>query len=331
MQSSDETPRVGDEIFRRLVESVRDYAIFTLSPDGRIASWNRGAELIKQYRADEAVGRHFSLFYEPAAITAGWPEEELRRALRDGRFEDEGWRLRKDGSRFWANVVISALLDGSGRLLGHLKVTRDLTERRTQEARLKESEEQLRLIVDGVKDHAMFLADPAGRVMSWNPATQRLLGYEAGEVIGRDAAILHPPDERDAGRPQAEMSAAAHAGFFHGEGWKVKADGSRLWADTTMTAVHDAEGLPRGFVHIVRDPDRAAPHRGARSRGAAHPRVHRDALARASQPAGGDPQRGEPATTGYGLRSDREASARAGFDAHLVKPVDHEEILRLIA
>jgi PAS domain S-box-containing protein len=253
MQSDDQPPRAADEVFRRLVESVRDYAIFMLTPDGRIASWNSGAERIKQYRAAEAIGRHFSMFYEPAAVATGWPEEELRRALRDGRFEDEGWRVRKDGSRFWANVVISPFFDAAGALLGFSKVTRDLTERRRHEARLKESEERLRLIVDGVKDHAMFLLDREGRVMSWNSAAQRVLGYQSAEVIGREAAIVYPLDERDAGKPQAEMSAVAHAGFFRGEGWKVKADGSRFWAETSITAIRNSEGTLRGFVHILRD------------------------------------------------------------------------------
>jgi PAS domain S-box-containing protein len=253
MQPDDQPPQADDEVFRRLVESVRDYAIFMLNPDGRIASWNSGAQHIKQYRAAEAIGRHFSMFYEPAAVAAGWPEEELRRALRDGRFEDEGWRVRKDGSRFWANVVISPFFDAAGALLGYSKVTRDLTERRRHEEQLKESEERLRLIVDGVKDHAMFLLDPEGRVMSWNSAAQRVLGYQSAEAIGRDASTLYPGDERDAGKAQAEMSAAARAGFFHGEGWKVKADGSRFWADTSITAIRNAEGGLRGFVHILRD------------------------------------------------------------------------------
>ena len=247
------TSRPGDEVFRRLVESVRDYAIFMLRPDGRIASWNSGAELIKQYTAAEAVGRHFSMFYEPAAVAAGWPEEELRRSLAQGRFEDEGWRVRKDGTRFWANVVISPLFDGAGELLGYSKVTRDLTERRRHEEQLRESEERLRLIVDGVKDHAMFLLDARGLVMSWNPAAQKLLGYPPEAMIGQDAAILYPREEQAAGRPQGEMSAVEHAGAVHSEGWKVKADGTRFWAEVSISAIRDGAGRPAGFVHILRD------------------------------------------------------------------------------
>ena len=242
-----------DVVFRRLVESVRDYAIFLLTPEGRIASWNSGAELIKQYKAPEIIGRHFSVFYERAAVASGWPQEELRRAIAQGRFEDEGWRVRKDGTRFWANVIISPLYDAAGTLLGFSKVTRDLTERRRHEEQLRESEERLRLIVDGVRDHAMFLLDAEGRVVSWNPAAQQVLGYLSSAVIGQDAAMLYAREDRESGKPQAEMSAVAHAGFFHTEGWKVRADGSRFWADTSISAIRDSRDAVSGFVHIVKD------------------------------------------------------------------------------
>ena len=246
-------PPPGAEIFRRLIESVRDYAIFMLTPDGHIASWNSGAQLIKQYSAAEAIGRHFSMFYEPGAVASGWPEEELRRSLRDGRFEDEGWRVRKDGTRFWANVVISPLLGASGELLGYSKVTRDLTERRRHEEQLREREERLRLIVEGVKDHAMFLLDPQGTIVSWNPAAQQVLGYAPSEIIGRDAALLYPAQDRAAGTPQAEMAAASHAGAYHTHAWKVKADGANVWTDVSINAVRNGEGRLNGFVHILRD------------------------------------------------------------------------------
>jgi PAS domain S-box-containing protein len=247
------TNRPEDEMFRRLVESVRDYAIFLLTPEGHIASWNSGAELIKQYQAPEIIGQHFSIFYEPEAVASGWPQEELRRAIAQGRFEDEGWRVRKDGTRFWANVVISPLRDASGALVGFSKVTRDLTERRRHEEQLRQSEERLRLIVDGVKDHAMFLLDAEGRVVSWNPAARQVLGYLPSEVIGQDAALLYAAEDRESGKPHAERIAVAHAGFFHTQGWKVRADGTRFWADTSISAIRDSAGKASGFVHIVQD------------------------------------------------------------------------------
>jgi hypothetical protein len=251
--SDSRAPGANAEIFRRLVESVRDYAIFMLTPEGVIASWNSGAQAIKQYSDAEAIGKHFSIFYEPAAVASGWPEEELRRSLRDGRFEDEGWRVRKDGTRFWANVVISPLYDASDQLLGFSKVTRDLTERRRHEEELREREERLRLIVDGVKDHAMFLLDGKGVVVSWNPAGQKVLGYASEEIVGREVAILYPAQERSSGRPQAEMAAAAHAGAFHSHAWKVRADGELVWTDGSINAVRDRDGRLSGFVYIVRD------------------------------------------------------------------------------
>jgi PAS domain S-box-containing protein len=126
-----------EDSFRQLVESLKDYAIVMLDPDGHVASWNAGAERFKGYRAEEIIGQHFSCFYPPEAVAAGLPEQELKAAAKDGRFEDEGWRVRKDGKKFWANVIISALRNKDGTLRGFSKVTRDLTER-------KQAEEQIR-------------------------------------------------------------------------------------------------------------------------------------------------------------------------------------------
>jgi PAS domain S-box-containing protein len=252
-RSHEERLKSSERSVRLLIESVRDYAIFMLDSEGRITSWNPGAERINGYRSHEVIGRPFTIFYTEEAIARGWPEEELRMARRDGRFEDEGWRVRKDGSLIWANVVITAVRDESGELIGFSKVTRDLTERRRQEERLRASEESLRLIVDGVRDHAMFLLDTSGRIVSWNAAAQQVLGYESGDVIGRDAAVLHPPEQQDAGLPQAEMRSAEHAGVLKTESWRRKSDGTNIWVSATITALRDREGKSKGFVHILRD------------------------------------------------------------------------------
>jgi PAS domain S-box-containing protein len=243
----------SDDMFRRLVESVHDYAIFLLSPQGHIVSWNAGAERIKGYAASEIIGRHFSTFYTPEALAARWPEEELRRAQQFGCFEDEGWRVRKDGTRFWANVVITALFDAEGGLAGFSKITRDLTERRRHEQALKESEETLRLLVEGVKDHAIFLLDPDGRVQSWNAGAERLHGYVAEEVLGRSADIFCTEEDIAAGKPQTELAIARHAGASADTGWRVRRDGARFWADVTLTALRQRDGTLRGFAHITRD------------------------------------------------------------------------------
>jgi PAS domain S-box-containing protein len=243
----------SDEMFRRLVESVHDYAIFLLTPEGRIASWNAGAERIKGYEVSEIVGRHFSTFYTPEALAARWPEEELRRARQFGRFEDEGWRVRKDGTRFWANVTITALFSAEGSLLGFGKITRDLTERRRHEQALKESEETLRLLVEGVKDHAIFLLDPDGRVQSWNAGAERLHGYVAEELLGRSADIFYTEEDIAAGKPDTELAIARHAGSSADTGWRVRRDGARFWADVTITALRHRDGKLHGFAQITRD------------------------------------------------------------------------------
>jgi PAS domain S-box-containing protein len=243
----------GDEVFRRLVESVRDYAIFLLSPRGTIVTWNVGAQRIKGYTASEVIGKHFSIFYTPEALATGWPEEELRRSAKDGRFEDEGWRVRKDGSRFWANVVISPIFGGAGRLIGFSKITRDLTERRRHEEELRERERNLRLLIDGVRDHAMFLLDRRGRIRTWNVGAQRMLGYTAEDAIGRDIRSLYTPQDQTSGRATAELAAARRSVSLHVEGWRSKADGTQIWVEVATTALFDDAHRVQGFVQIVRD------------------------------------------------------------------------------
>lgn len=245
--------RESERNLRLLVESVQDYAIFQLTPTGHIASWNLGAERIKGYTAEEAIGKHFSIFYPADAILRKWPEEELRRAAKLGRFEDEGWRVRKDGTRIWANVVITALRDQSGQLVGFAKVTRDLTERRLHEEQLREREENLNLLVEGVKDHAMFLIDPQGSIKTWNSGAARLFGYRFEEAAGQSATMLLAAHEATGGYMQSQLASARAAGFSSSEGWYQRADGSRFWAETATNILKDENGRTKAFVQIVRD------------------------------------------------------------------------------
>src|SRR2546430_1467484 len=164
--SSTITAHDAEVSFRLLVESIKDYAIFMLDPEGRVTTWNRGAELIKGYRAKEIVGRHFSRFYPPEDIQARKPERALEAATTGGRFEDEGWRVRKDGSRFWANSVLTAVRDEQGTLTGFAKVTRDLTERRRADEALRAAEEYARLIVD-LAYSAFVAIGPDGVISGW--------------------------------------------------------------------------------------------------------------------------------------------------------------------
>jgi PAS domain S-box-containing protein len=243
----------SDERFRLLIESVRDYAIFMLDPDGRVLTWNAGAERFKGYRAEEIIGQHFSRFYPPEALARGLPRHELAVATEVGSFEDEGWRVRKDGSLFWANVVITAIRNAEGQLLGFAKVTRDLTQRRNHEEALRQSEERFRLLVEGVADYAIFMLDVNGRVATWNIGAQRIKGYSAEEIIGRHFSIFYPEDARDSGWPDYELKVAAEKGSFVDNGWRVRKDGTALWANVTITALRDDAGHLVGYAKLTRD------------------------------------------------------------------------------
>jgi len=251
--ATDRPNETVDGRFQLLVDAVVDYGIFMLDPQGHIISWNSGAEKLKGYRRDEILGKHFSIFYPPDLAAAGWPDEELRRAAQLGRFEDEGWRVRQDGSRFWANVIITALRDPSGGLTGFAKITRDLTERRRHEEELRESESRFRLLVDSVRDYAIFMLDVNGNVRSWNAGAQALKGYRAEEIIGRHFCAFYTPEDQQAGKPAWELRTARQEGRIEDEGWRVRKDGTLFWANVIVTAVYDQGGELVGFAKVTRD------------------------------------------------------------------------------
>jgi PAS domain S-box-containing protein len=249
----EERLRQSEERFRLLVENVQDYAIILLEPDGHIASWNEGAQRIKGYRAEEVIGKHFSIFYPREAVESNWPAIELERAAELGRFEDEGWRVRKDGTLFWANVVITPLRNAQGTLRGFSKITRDLTERRAHEEVLRLSEERFRILLEGVEDYAVYMLDPEGRVTSWNTGAQRITGYERAEIIGQSFERFYPPEDVAAGRPAEELRQAVLNRRVEHRGWRVRKDGGRFWAEVVVTALHNDQGRLRGFAKVVRD------------------------------------------------------------------------------
>jgi PAS domain S-box-containing protein len=240
-------------IYRRLVEQAKDYAVFVLDPAGNIATWNLGAERIKGYAPDEIIGKHFSVFYTREAVDAGWPAHELKAAAAEGRFEDEGWRVRKDGSRFWASVVITALRDDNGKLLGFSKITRDLTERKLYEESVRQSEERFRLLVEGVVDYAIFMLDPEGLVTSWNNGAQRLKQYTREEIVGKHFSRFYTPQDLEAGKPWEEVATARRTGRAEDQGWRVRKDGTRFWARVTLSALYDPQGHLRGFAKVTQD------------------------------------------------------------------------------
>jgi PAS domain S-box-containing protein len=247
-----ETPPNGD-LHRLLVEGVRDYAIVALDPNGHVLTWNAGAQRITGYTADEIAGRHVSTFYPIEDIAAGKPALELEVAAREGRFEDEGWRVRKDGRPFWADVIVTALRDDDGALIGFTKVTQDLTERRHAERALRESEERFRLLVESVRDYAIFMLDPDGRVASWNAGAERIKGYTAGEIVGQHFSRFYPQDKIAEGFPAYELAEAARVGRFEDEGWRIRKDGSRFWANVVITALRGDDGTLLGFAKVTRD------------------------------------------------------------------------------
>jgi len=242
-----------DARMRVLVHAITDYAIYMLDREGRVSSWNPGAERFKGYAEDEIVGQHFSKFYTPEDRAVGLPETALREADEKGRFEREGWRLRKDGTRFWAHVVIDPIRNESGQLIGFAKVTRDLTERRAAERALRASEEQFRLLVQGVTDYAIYMLDPTGRIASWNAGAEKIKGYSAGQIIGEHFSRFYTEEDLAAAIPERALKIAAEEGRFEKEGWRVRADGTRFWANVVIDPIKDETGEIIGFAKITRD------------------------------------------------------------------------------
>jgi len=235
-----------------LVDAVLDYAIFLLSPTGVIGSWNTGAERIFGYSREEAVGMNFSSFYSDRDKEERVPEQELVVAARDGVIEAEGWRVRKDGTRFWANTIITALIAG-GEVRGFAKVTRDLTERRAADEQLRQSEEMFRLLVESVKDYAIFMLDPTGHVMTWNLGAERIKGYKPDEILGKHFSVFYSQSDIDAGKPAHNLAEAIRSGRVEDEGWRLRKDGTRFWANVVITAVFDDHRELRGFAKVTRD------------------------------------------------------------------------------
>ncbi|MDE1179943.1 EAL domain-containing protein [Paraburkholderia sp.] len=248
-----EKSREHERRFRYLVQSVTDYAIYMLDTNGIVSNWNAGAERAKGYKAREIVGRHFSCFYTPEDRAAGMPARSLATALGAGKHETEGWRVRKDGTRFWAHVVIDPIYDDDGELFGYAKVTRDRTEARNLQQLTRDHERRFRLLVEGVTDYAIYMLDTNGIVSNWNAGAQRAKGYTASEIVGRHFSCFYDPEDQTRGLPQLGLDTARAAGRFETEGWRVRKDGTRFWAHVIIQPIYDDAAKLFGYAKITRD------------------------------------------------------------------------------
>jgi PAS domain S-box-containing protein len=241
--------KIADEHrFRLLVEGISDYAIYMLDPDGIVRTWNAGARRFKGYSEYEIIGQHFSRFYTEEDREAGLPARALETAAREGRFEQEGWRVRKDGTQMWAHVVIDPIRDAHGAFVGFAKITRDISERKASQDALRRSEERFRLLVQGVSDYAIYMLDPDGRVTNWNTGAQRFKGYTEQEIVGEHFSRFYMDEDRAAGLPQHGLETAAREGRFEAEGWRVRKDGSRFFAHVVIDRICDQVGNLQGYA-----------------------------------------------------------------------------------
>jgi PAS domain S-box-containing protein len=242
-----------DGRYRLLVDAITDYAIYMLDARGVVTSWNPGAERFKGYAAAEIIGSHFSRFYTEEDRSIDLPGTALATAAREGRFEHEGWRVRKDGSRFWAHVVIDPIWSPRGDLVGYAKITRDLSERREAAEAMRRREQEFQRLVEGVVDYAIYMLDPGGHIITWNAGAERAKGYGRDEIIGQHFSKFFTPEDQAAGLPRRALDVAAREGRFEQEGWRIRKDGERFWANAVIDAVRDRSGELIGFAKVTRD------------------------------------------------------------------------------
>ncbi|MDM5179956.1 PAS domain S-box protein [Massilia sp. DJPM01] len=235
------------------ISKVTDYAIYMLSADGEVVSWNAGAERFKGYTPDEIIGTHFSAFYTPEDRANGVPHRALYQARTTGKFEDEGWRVRKDGSLFWASVVIDPIFGADDELLGYTKITRDITEKRRTAEALHASEERFRLLVQSVTDYAIYMLSPAGLITNWNEGARRIKRLDFDDVKGSHFSRFYTDEDKRNGIPGKALRTAERDGRYETEGWRVRGDGTRFWAHVVIDPVFDSARQLIGFAKITRD------------------------------------------------------------------------------
>ncbi len=259
--------KLQEERFERLIDEVEDYAIILLDNAGNVTTWNKGAEKIKGYSPSEIIGRNYKVFYAKEDRDAKLPDDLLATACRLGKSNHEGWRVRKDGSRFWGSITITAIHSDARDVVGYLKVTRDLTERKIAEDKysnyveelkiknveLKQGEERYHKMVTEVSDYVIILLDPTGKVLDWNKGAERVKGYKAEEIIGKSFRLFYTKEDKDANLPEKLLNEATEKGSVLHEGWRIRKDGIRFWGSVAITALHNDKGEIFGFSKVTRD------------------------------------------------------------------------------
>ncbi|HTE27796.1 sensor histidine kinase [Flavitalea sp.] len=259
--------KLSEERFHRMVAEVQDYAIILLDKQGIVLTWNKGAEKIKQYKESEIVGQPFQVFYLPEDRQSGLPEKLISEAVSTGRATNEGWRLRKDRSRFWGSIALTALHNENNEIIGFSKVTLDLTEKKLAEDQLnafteelkktnealRNSEERYQKMIAEVEDYAIILLNPEGHIENWNAGAQKIKGYTSAEIIGKSFKIFYTPKDREEKLPDKLLAEAALNGKAMHEGWRVRKDGSHFWGSIVITALHANDETIIGFSKVTRD------------------------------------------------------------------------------
>jgi PAS domain S-box-containing protein len=267
LRLQNEALRKSEERYHKMVEEVQDYAIILLDENGIIENWNLGAERIKGYTEKEITGKHFSIFYTQEDVAKNLPGTLLNYAREHGRATHEGYRVKKDGSKFWGSITITALHDDNNHVIGFSKVTRDLTERKIAEEQtqqfmdaikqrnteLKQSEERYHKMISEVQDYAIILLDRDGIIQNWNVGAENIKGYKASEILGKSFEIFYTEGDQANRLPAQLLTIARTQGKATHEGWRVRKDGSRFWGSIVITALHSNRGEIIGFSKVTRD------------------------------------------------------------------------------